>query len=494
MTSYELRRRVRNQIKIVKKQIEENLQKSMVTEEIVEESVISSRPRSPVRKASSSTSPVRKTSRTEQQTQQSSATRQSSTVLKTVTREETVEKRAPSPSKREVVTVTTTTTTSTGGRNRKIPQDQPKDEKPIWAQKNILKKASENFRTTSTTTKKVTEQKAATHTRPKPTTVNKESRVTDSVTSSYGIGPTDDDGRPIFGLRALKKKTPSNATVTGTVVRESYYSENGGPATGERTVTMYSNDEDQLKGFEGKRIKSVDREDSSRKLITVTKSQKIVEGEVEPMITTVSSTTNNNSLTRRGSVKEMSEKFIQKESSTSTKVNGSSYPKAGLILRTQSNRSRSTDVDSDENVELRAKSGRVVTRRVTNEGSEDEEGVETQTTTTTTRTTKSFLNSAGEKVTDVNDVLDRMRNADNGKLRNISGKQNYLNFFRSVEENGDTEDDREARALLNKFLGASVLMSGVESMMPSAAGGHKEVTVSTSSVPSGQHQVSGQSA
>lgn len=47
----------------------------------------------------------------------------------------------------------------------------------------------------------------------------------------------------------------------------------------------------------------------------------------------------------------------------------------------------------------------------------------------------------------------------------------------AVEENGDTEDDREARALLNKFLGASVLMSGVESMMP--AGTHKEVTVST---------------
>lgn len=55
-----------------------------------------------------------------------------------------------------------------------------------------------------------------------------------------------------------------------------------------------------------------------------------------------------------------------------------------------------------------------------------------------------------------------------------------------VEENGDTEDDREARALLNKFLGASVLMSGVESMLP--AGKHKEVTVSTK--PSSQHQVS----
>lgn len=43
-----------------------------------------------------------------------------------------------------------------------------------------------------------------------------------------------------------------------------------------------------------------------------------------------------------------------------------------------------------------------------------------------------------------------------------------LNYFRiiTVEEPGDSEEDKEARALLNKFLGASVLMSGVESMVP----------------------------
>lgn len=42
--------------------------------------------------------------------------------------------------------------------------------------------------------------------------------------------------------------------------------------------------------------------------------------------------------------------------------------------------------------------------------------------------------------------------------------------------------------MLNKFLGASVLMSGVESMLP--GGSHKEVVVS--SKPS-SHQVSGSS-
>lgn len=437
MTNYELRRRIRNQIRVVKKHIEENLQQSMViTEEDQQQQQFrESRPRSPVRKVSA-TSPVRKSSRTEQNfsntsssTTTTSTTRQSSTVQRTTTRDESAEKRSSSPAK----VTTVKTTTGVNGQRPRVPQES-KEEKPIWAQKNILKKASENTRVTSST-KSVADQKA--FARPKTTPVAsqmKDSRVTDCcVTSSYGIGPTDDNGRPIFGLRALKKKkeTP-NGTVTGTIVQETYYSENGGPATGQRTVTMYSNDEDQLKEFNGKRIKdkSIDRESSSRNLITMTKSQKIVGGEVEPLITTMS--TSNNTLTRRGSVKEMSEKFIQKESAEAAKVNGSSsYPKAGLILRTQSNRSRSS-TDGDEHVEIRSKSGRqTVARRSTttteqykvDEGSDGEgeqsAGNRTSSTRTTKTTTRSFLNSAGEKVTDVNDVLDRMRNADNGERRNV---------------------------------------------------------------------------
>lgn len=42
------------------------------------------------------------------------------------------------------------------------------------------------------------------------------------------------------------------------------------------------------------------------------------------------------------------------------------------------------------------------------------------------------------------------------------------NFCILVEETNDTDEDREARALLNKFLGASVLMSGMESMVSSS--------------------------
>lgn len=41
---------------------------------------------------------------------------------------------------------------------------------------------------------------------------------------------------------------------------------------------------------------------------------------------------------RRGSVKEMSEKFTKKEASSSVTEKTSSYPKAGLIYRTQTSR------------------------------------------------------------------------------------------------------------------------------------------------------------
>lgn len=58
-----------------------------------------------------------------------------------------------------------------------------------------------------------------------------------------------------------------------------------------------------------------------------------------------------------------------------------------------------------------------------------------------------------------------------------------------VEESGDSAEDREARALLNKFLGASVLMTGVESMMPAlknGSTGSQIVTTITSSKPATQ--------
>lgn len=83
--------------------------------------------------------------------------------------------------------------------------------KPIWATQNILKKASETsartFKTASTTAKKT-----VTKVQKQKTIEN----IEDCVTSSYGIGPTDEDGMPLFGIRALKKKSqPIQSTTKG---------------------------------------------------------------------------------------------------------------------------------------------------------------------------------------------------------------------------------------------------------------------------------------
>lgn len=45
----------------------------------------------------------------------------------------------------------------------------------------------------------------------------------------------------------------------------------------------------------------------------------------------------------------------------------------------------------------------------------------------------------------------------------------FLLYWSTVKEAGDTSEDQEARALLNKFLGATVLMAGMESMVAKEA-------------------------
>lgn len=47
----------------------------------------------------------------------------------------------------------------------------------------------------------------------------------------------------------------------------------------------------------------------------------------------------------------------------------------------------------------------------------------------------------------------------------MSNKPSQLNVCIAVNEVGDTDADREARALLNKFLGASVILQGMEQGM-----------------------------
>jgi hypothetical protein len=41
----------------------------------------------------------------------------------------------------------------------------------------------------------------------------REAFPTDSVTSSYGVGPTDENGRPLFGLSALRRRQSTNNNI-----------------------------------------------------------------------------------------------------------------------------------------------------------------------------------------------------------------------------------------------------------------------------------------
>lgn len=70
--------------------------------------------------------------------------------------------------------------------------------------------------------------------------------------------------------------------------------------------------------------------------------------------------------------------------------------------------SENEDPADECNVEIRTTRKQTRTQMVAESDSDAEQR-------RVSRTSKTFLNSNGEKVTGVDDVLDRMRNADNGK-------------------------------------------------------------------------------
>ncbi|XP_016972847.1 putative mediator of RNA polymerase II transcription subunit 26 isoform X12 [Drosophila rhopaloa] len=261
----------------------------------------------------------------------------------------------------------------------------------------------------------------------------------DSITSSYGVGPTDENGLPLFGIRALKKKaTPpieepceTKQEVTGYVIEEQFYSDNKSPPRHERKELIYSSNADELAAI---KQQLQDEDDSSPPELDarVVREFKKVESQ--------QSLPEDARYVRRGSVKELSEKFIRKESSSSTHSTQSST--AQSLVR----HGDETEEDSESNEVCSVIEAPQMRQNQSHISS-----------TTRSSNTRSFLNSSADQrqVTSVDDVLERMRNADN------------------VEEAGDTSEDREARALLNKFLGASVIMQGVESMLPPTATGQR---------------------
>ncbi|XP_046802929.1 titin isoform X1 [Lucilia cuprina] len=428
-----------------------------------------------------------------------SKTSSSTTVRKSSATYEQQEK--ISSTKPQTKRITTTTTT--------ITKSKPEDKTPVWAdRKNILKAPSSTTPTPKKPSNSTLDSRAGYTKTIKSTTSqkmssNKSSFVEDDcVTSSYGIGPTDENGLPLFGIRALKKKKPTvepseTTEVTGYVVEEKYYSDNKTKPTVERKEFIYSTNPEELQKLKDqvevstnrKVLKDVELKES-RQTALISKGLPAVRSSPEDDFLDSTS-----KYVRRGSVKEMSEKFIQREASSTVTEKSNNYPKAGLILRTNSRKnSRDAENESDnfesykttrvqqhtssvladsDDAEHEYEVEEVASRhsgRFITESESECDSIKTQrefkkvtSTSSSSMATRSFLNTQGEEkvITNVSDCLERMRNADN------------------VVEEGDTAEDQEARALLNKFLGASIIMKGVESSLPAGSNRQSKIITTT---------------
>lgn len=118
----------------------------------------------------------------------------------------------PSRSSPDRKTTTKTDTKKTFTQLKKTtPVSKPvDDDKPEWVKQRNLRKTSE---TSVPTAKKVTSSTTTT-TRRETTRSSppKEQKPTDLITSSYGVGPTDENGAPLFGLKALRAQNKTSTT------------------------------------------------------------------------------------------------------------------------------------------------------------------------------------------------------------------------------------------------------------------------------------------
>ncbi|KAJ4445509.1 hypothetical protein ANN_12189 [Periplaneta americana] len=222
----------------------------------------------------------------------------------------------------------------------------------------------------------------------------------------------------------------------------------------QRSETRYSSSSVVQSRTVGGTVTTVETSTSSRSStptqITGTgrrRSSATVEADREASPTPSTGSSGFSRVARGGSVRALSQKF-QQAAAEANSSDGSrpqrSYPKAGLIFRSASFRlnngtSPATTPTGEE------APGSTNLKQSTE--------VRTASTTNSTHSTpqaetegKSFLTNQ-TRVTGVQDVLTRMKNAD-----------------QDVQA-GDTDEDAEARTLLNKFLGAQVILQGMEPLV-----------------------------
>ncbi|PSN39577.1 hypothetical protein C0J52_21875 [Blattella germanica] len=174
------------------------------------------------------------------------------------------------------------------------------------------------------------------------------------------------------------------------------------------------------------------------------RSSTTFEGERESSPTSSVTSSGFSRLARGGSVRALSQKFQQatgEANSSKSSRSQQSYPKAGLIFRSssfrQSNSPATTPTEEKDPGSTSRKHSASMEVRTSSSG---------QSTPQSETEGKSFLTNQ-TPVTGVQDVLHRMKNAD-----------------QDVQA-GDTEEDAEARSLLNKFLGAQVILQGMEPLL-----------------------------
>lgn len=190
VVGYEQRRKIRSQIRLVRKMISER-KSSVETKTTRNERVINS--------SSNYTSPSRKP-------------RDESVTQTKVSPRTVVEK--PDSRVQKVVTTTTTTTTtkqSSVDKPREVVQTRTTritTDKPSTP-RGIIENLNKNSRIkTAESVVKIAKKTSATSSTLKANTTRESRTDSDCVTSSYGVGPTDSNGLPLFGLKALKKKGP----------------------------------------------------------------------------------------------------------------------------------------------------------------------------------------------------------------------------------------------------------------------------------------------
>lgn len=130
-------------------------------------------------------------------------------------------------------TVTTTRSGTTGPRGNvpSSPDRRGSKPSPIWADRTKVLRGAGTPTAPTTPRKGSTGKTTRTTTSSSSTTSSSnlsssttKRREEDSITSSYGVGPTDENGLPLFGIRALKKKMQPAATSETKQGKWCYYS------------------------------------------------------------------------------------------------------------------------------------------------------------------------------------------------------------------------------------------------------------------------------